>query len=621
MDTKTKSILIVEDEAIVSFGLSLLLKEAGYIINRICSSSDQLFDDFQDFPLPDLILMDIHIKGSLDGTEASLKIKKLYNIPVIFLTAYADKLTIEKAKNSYPYGYIIKPYEKRRLLLIIEMGLNIIELEKEIKSRESLFSATFSSIADAVIITDNLDRIKYMNPVARSMIADCDVIGQTFESIFKFSFDQEISRAVFIDKFNKEKILEVKKNKLDEIFVQKGGYVWILTDITISVFLETQLRESQKMEAVGRLAGGIAHDFNNLLTVIMGYCSLILDNDELMTGNQSLKSDITGIQLTSQKAVKLTKQLLTFTNNQVHNPRLIDLNNIILELDKIFDRLIPDNIILIKNLTDDETIISIDPVQIEQILINLVVNSRDAIELDGQIQIETSFVNTNNEIGHMTNIPQGEFVLLSIKDNGSGIPENIQSKIFEPFFSSKKEGKGLGLGLSTVYGIVQHAGGFINFDSSVNGGSTFNLYFPRIINTFPAESISVGVKNSDMGKEVILIVEEDDFVRSIMTRILDNKGYRIVEAKNAGEALLLCEYKSLKYELIITDLFMTIISGFELVSKIKSFYPDIKTLYTSTHNYESIKDEKIINGIDNYLQKPFDPADFSLLVRKSLDSN
>jgi len=618
---KKKSILIVEDEGIVSLDLSLLLENAGYEINRICDSSDKLFNDFDKHPHPDLILMDIHIKGSLDGTESSLKIKKLYNIPVIFLTAYTDKITIEKAKSSYPYGYIIKPYDKRGLLIIIEMGLNIINLEQEVKKREELFSATFKSIADAVIITDVKGSIQYLNPVARSMISETNPINKNFDEIFDISLNRDQNRGVFKDKYGKEKTLEVKKTKLDDTLIIKGGFVWILTDITIPVFLESQLRESQKMEAVGRLAGGVAHDFNNLLTVIMGYCSLIMDNTELMDQNSHLLNDISGIQLTSQKAVKLTKQLLTFTNNQVHNPRYINLNSIILELASIFDKLIPDNIELVNFLTDDEVIINIDPVQLEQILINLVVNARDAIEGNGTIQIKTSVYDRVNDISLPSKIPLGEFILLTVKDDGSGIAEALHSKIFEPFFSTKKEGKGVGLGLSTVYGIVQKSGGVIDVQSSPNKGSTFRLYFPRVISDVTTYKSSTGIKNNDMGKENILIVEEDEFVRSIMIRILENKGYKVIEALNAGEALLICENSSVEFELIITDLFMSLISGVELVSRIQTHCPQINSIFTSTHTFKSIKDESLLSGIKNFIQKPFDPDDFSLLVRKSLDCN
>jgi signal transduction histidine kinase/DNA-binding NarL/FixJ family response regulator len=591
---KPKSILIVEDEAIVSLDLSLLLEDAGYIINRICNSSDQLFKDFDSFPRPDLILMDVHIKGSLDGTEASLKIKKMYDIPVIFITAYADKNTLERAKSSFPYGYIIKPYDKRKLLVIIEMGLNIIDLEKEVKRREELFSATFNSISDAVIITDNNNLIKYLNPVAEAMIISENPIGCEFSAIFDIQIENDGKRGLFKDKFGKQKTLEIKKNRLESPSYDTNGFVWILTDITISVFLELQLRESQKMEAVGRLAGGIAHDFNNLLTVIMGYCSLILDNRELMDQNNSLKSDISGIQLTSQKAVKLTKQLLTFTNNQVHNPRKVNLNSIIIDLDKIFERLIPSHIRFEKDLTGVNTFINIDPVQMEQILINLVVNSRDAIMEEGIIRIKTSIVKSTEEKVFFLNMPQGEYVQLSLIDNGSGIPEALHSKIFEPFFSTKETGKGLGLGLSTVYGIVQQAGGFIDLQSSPDNGTIFNLFFPHVINDLVSRKTSTKPRNNDMGKESILIVEEDEFVRSIMHRILSSKGYTVKEARNAGEALLMCEMETKTCDLIITDMFMPLISGMELVQRIRTYFPLIKSLYTSTHNYESIEDENIL---------------------------
>jgi len=618
----SKSILIVEDEAVVALDIKLILENSGYTVFKVCNSSDQLFKYLENSSRPDLILMDVHIKGSLDGTEASLEVKSLYDIPVIFLTAFADKDTIAKAKNSYPYGYIIKPYDKRKLLIIIEMGLNIINLEKEVKRREKLFATTFNSIVDAVIITDNNNRIKYLNPVAASMISAADFQERKFEDLFQIKFDQDKSRGSFVDKYGKEKTLEIKKNRIDDSLYNKDGFVWILTDITIPVFLETQLRESQKMEAVGRLAGGVAHDFNNLLTVIMGYCSLILDNTDLIDKEDGLKNDILGIQTTSQKAIKLTKQLLTFSRNQVHSPRHVNLNEIIGELGNIFEKLIPDDIGISVNLCDENAIINIDPIQIEQILINIVVNSRDAIKKNGHIQISTSVIKKIKQINPMIRqMSRGEYILLTIEDNGSGIPKEIHSKIFEPFFSTKKEGKGVGLGLSTVYGIVQNSGGFIDLHSSPGKGSIFNIYFPRVLDAIPSGIIKTELKNQDAGKEVLLIVEDDEFVSSIMTRILINKNYKVIEAKNAGEALIICEKAQIPIELIITDLFMPLISGLELSQRIKSIFPEIKTLFTSTHNLDSIQDEILLKEIENFIQKPFDPEDFSLLVRKSLDSN
>lgn len=611
---KKSSILIVEDEAIVSLDLSILLQNAGYEINRICSSSNELFKGFESDSLPDLILMDINIKGDMDGLESSLKIKELYSIPVIFLTAYADRDTLEKAKNSYPYGYIIKPYDKMRLLVIIEMALNIINLEKEIRFRETLFQSTFDNINDGIVICDEKDCIKYINPAARIMTETDNFSNRPFLEVFPINFSVGNKKVVVKDREGQERTLEIKKNKWKESAHRFSGSVWILRDVTLQLYLETQLRESHKMEAVGRLAGGVAHDFNNLLTVIMGYCSLILDNKDIMDVNPSLESDVKGIQITSQKAVKLTRQLLTFSDTQIHNPRNIDLNSIILDQNRIFERIIPDSIELKINLTEQQAVINIDPVQMEQILVNLVVNSRDAISDKGYIDIETDIINfSNRHFLKSGEIPAGDYVKMSVRDNGMGIPAEIQSMIFEPFFSTKA-GQGSGLGLSTVYGIIQNSGGYIDLISETDPGTEFILYFPRY------ESEDIQLKNNrksvirDMGNEFILVVEEDDFVRSIMERILRNKKYNVTVTGFAGEALLLCEKRELPFDLLITDLFMPLISGEELSLRISQMFPSIKTLYTSTAISGSL-------NVNNFIQKPFDPDDFSVLVRKCLDGN
>ncbi|MCP4181648.1 MAG: hypothetical protein GY756_28110, partial [bacterium] len=321
-----------------------------------------------------------------------------------------DEEIIRKAKRSSPYGYIVKPFEKRKLLLDIEIALNTINLEKRIKYREELFSATINSITDAVIVTDQNNLIKFMNYIARSMLVNPDVLNKNFMTVYKIDFDNEKNRGKFKDRNGKSRILGIQKSKLKSKLSGKGCYVWVLRDITIPVFLESQLRESQKMEAIGRLAGGVAHDFNNLLTVILGYCSLILDNNESSSINDDLLNDITGIQLTSQKAVRLTKQLLTFTANQVHNPRYVDLNSIIYALNQIKEKLLPDEIQFNISLTSGKTIINVDPVQIEQVLINLIINSRDAISGLGEIDINTSIIDTESYNNSFINLLTGEYI-------------------------------------------------------------------------------------------------------------------------------------------------------------------------------------------------------------------
>ncbi|MBB6479008.1 ATP-binding response regulator [Spirochaeta isovalerica] len=609
-----KSILIVEDEAIVSLDLSMLLEKAGYDINRICSSSDDLFNDFEKYPRPDLILMDINIKGLLDGLDSSLKIKELYDIPVIFLTAYADKSTLEKAKNSYPYGYIIKPYDKRRLLVIIEMALNMIHLEEKLKEREALFVSTFDSIDDSVIICDKENIIKYINPAAVKLVGPGELTGRLFDDVFKINYSLNGKRGEFTDTEGNLRTLEINQTYLQGNIGNKGTSVRILTDITLQLYLEAQLRESHKMEAVGRLAGGVAHDFNNLLTVIMGYCSLILDNENLMQCEPTLENDIKGIQTTSKKAVKLTKQLLTFSENQVHNPRNIDLNSIIIDLERILERMVPESVSLDISLTPSEAIISIDPVQMEQILINLVVNSRDAIQEKGKIKVSTEIVKNAREIYLRSGkLPPGEYVKISVEDSGTGIPAEIQSMIFEPFFSTKG-GKGSGLGLSTVYGIIQNSGGFIDLKSSAGQGTLFELYFKRLESVVTGNKPSMKSSIDDLGNESILVVEEDEFVRSIMVRILRNKKYNVTDTGYAGEAILIAEKRNPPFDLLITDLYMPNISGEELSRRITAFSPSMKTMFTSTAH-------KSNSQLSYFIQKPFDPDDFSGLIRNCLDSN
>jgi len=417
-------------------------------------------------------------------------------------------------------------------------------------------------------------------------------------------------------------IVTKKYNKGEEI---ENFSVVIINDITeqkraekeISA-LEEQLRHAQKMEAIGRLTGGIAHDFNNLLTPIAGYTQLAL---QTLSHNEPIYEDLLEIKKASERASKLIRQLMTFSRRKPQNPQTVNLNMILLDMDKMIRRLIGENIELIIIPSQDKVSVKIDPGLFEQVIANLVVNSRDAMPQGGKLVIETSniiFENANT-LSHSI-IPPGKYVMIAISDTGVGMTEEIKAHLFEPFFTTKSPGKGTGLGLSTVYGIVKQFNGHIMVYSEPGVGTTFKIYFPRDEEEPRSLPLKDEIGYLPRGKETILLVEDEPLVRNFASRVLKDQGYCVIEASNGNEALKILEtYKNDELNLIITDIVMPQMGGLELAERVKPLLPQIKILFTSGYiDHMAIK-HKILNIGMAFLEKPFSPSMLARKVREVLD--
>ena len=382
--------------------------------------------------------------------------------------------------------------------------------------------------------------------------------------------------------------------------------------------LQEQLRQSQKMEAIGRLGGGIAHDFNNLLTIIKGYSQLsLLDLKE----SDPLWGNIQEIQKATQRATDLTRQLLAFSRRQILDLKVLDLNILLRELDKMLRRIIGEDIELVTLLAEDLGRVKIDPGQIEQVILNLAVNARDAMPSGGKLTIETANVVLDEEYAHAhVAVVPGHYVRLSISDTGVGMPRELMGKVFEPFFTTKEKGKGTGLGLSMVYGIVKQIGGNIWVYSEPGHGTTFKIYLPRVeeqLDTFHALD---EIDSSPRGGETVLLVEDDPSVRDLALRLLRQQGYTVLEAANGVEALHVAqEHGGEKIHLLLTDVVMPQMGGKELADQLKIFRPDVKVLYTSGYTDDAIVHHGVLEPGTHFLQKPFSLKTLSHKVREVLD--
>ncbi len=381
---------------------------------------------------------------------------------------------------------------------------------------------------------------------------------------------------------------------------------------------EKQFRQAQKMEAVGRLAGGIAHDFNNLLTVIMGYSHVL--SAELGSGHP-LYSKIEETQKAGERAAMLVRQLLAFSRKQPLEPKHLSVNNVVANLEGMLQRLIGADIRLVIRLDPSNSQVLADQAQLEQVLMNLVVNARDAMPQGGTLTIETTQTElAKSPLYHVEPLPPGHYVKLSVADTGSGMDRDTQAHIFEPFFTTKEEGKGSGLGLSTVFGIVTQSGGGIDVNSRVGYGTKFDILFPKVAADAQAASAQHAGGQPAGGTETILLVEDDASVRILLRDSLRKLGYRVIEAKHGLEACLLASQELAKLHLLLTDMVMPGMGGRELAQHLITLKPDLRVLFMSgfTDDVGILAGHE--HGTSGFLQKPFTPELLARTVRKILDA-
>ncbi len=382
--------------------------------------------------------------------------------------------------------------------------------------------------------------------------------------------------------------------------------------------LEQQFQQAQKMESVGRLAGGIAHDFNNLLTVINSYASLAVNG---LRKDDPLRADIQQILEAGNRAATLTKQLLAFSRKQVLEPKVIDLNEVIVDMDRMLQRLIGENIEFSTCLAQDLGRVNADPGQVEQVLMNLAVNARDAMPDCGKLTVETTNIVLDQEqASKIPDLVAGSYIMLVVSDTGQGMTSEVKSRLFEPFFTTKEKGQGTGLGLATVYGIVKQSGGSIWVQSEPGRGTAFNIYLPRI--EAKKTALAPGRDAAHLrGTETVLIVEDEQAVRGLAKRILTAAGYHALTAANGGEALLHCERHGSKIHLVLTDVVMPQMGGGELVERLEKICPDLKTLYMSGYTDDAIVHHGVLEEGTQFIAKPFNVQSLLQKIREVLDSN
>jgi len=448
------------------------------------------------------------------------------------------------------------------------------------------------------------------NPIAANSAGDVETRGPRWNHSAHSALETRRKRkdGTWVD-------VSVSAAPLHDDSGETRGFIVIYVDVSERKRLEAQLMQAQKMETIGRLAGGIAHDFNNLLTVVNGHADLLLQQPL----RQEVLSHVGEIRSAGQQAAELTRQLLAFSRKQTLQPQVVPLDKIVADMESILVRLMPEDILLTASLESGAACVYADPGQVRQVILNLVVNARDAIVGGGKIAVRTETVYVEDAFDEVTGLQSGEYVALTVTDNGMGIDKELQSRIFEPFFTTKERGKGTGLGLATVWGIVKQSGGHVRVCSESNSGSMFAVYLPRVY--YKAEA---GEKTEPgavaPGTETVLLVEDRDDVRFLTAEILKTYGYRVLLAATGDEALSVCR-ASEPVDLVITDVMMPEMTGPELAARIHESFPQTQVLYVSGYASEMFLDDATLEQSAGFLQKPYSAIELGTTVRRILNDS
>jgi two-component system cell cycle sensor histidine kinase/response regulator CckA len=616
---KNISVLIVEDENIVAKDIAARVARQGYTVAAVVGTGEEAVQLVETIR-PDLILMDIMLKGAMDGIEATQKIRERFDTPVVYLTAYADEKTLQRAKVTEAFGYLLKPFEERELHITIEMALYKHQMERKLREHEEWLETTLRSIGDAVISTDAGGRIRFMNPKAEALT------GWTHREAEGMPLGDVLTKgegeSVLLSKDGRQIAIEETQAPTVDATGARSGSVVVFRDVSERKRLEEQLRQSQKMESIGTLASGIAHDFNNILNNVLGFAYQLQKHADDQVRVQKYSQTI---ERSATRGAELCSQLLTFARAGRKERVATDLKGVIEEVVSLSAGTFPKSIRLHKAVEESVLPVLGDRAELYQILLNLTVNARDAVlartdSQGGSVIIEAMNVAVEPEANPDLLGFQGEYcVALRVTDSGIGIPESIRDRIFDPFFTTKEKGQGTGLGLSVVYNIVRNHKGVLRVESEEGVGTTFAIYLPAVRGEVKQPQAASANVAASAGRETILVVDDEVAMQELAKDVLEERGYRVLVAGSGEEALEVFRKHRNEVALAVLDLVMKGMDGVQTFRALKEINPSLKTFFCTGYMPVEILNSLPEKERNQLLRKPFTPQALLEMVRGVLD--
>jgi len=608
-------ILVVEDEGIIAQDIQNTLKKLGYAVPAIAYSGKEGIEKAQEIQ-PDLVLMDIVLGGGIDGIEAAEQIRRRFHIPVVYLTAYADEKTLQRAKITEPFGYILKPFEEKELYITIEMALYKHEMERRLKESQQWLTTTLKSIGDAVIATDINGCVIFMNPIAESLTGwkQKEASGKHLKKVFNIinektgkQVDNPVTRVLregivvglanhtlLISKDGTRRSIDDSGAPIKDENGKIIGVVLVFRDVSEKRRIEQELMKADKLNSLGILAGGIAHDFNNILTAILG--NIILAKEFTRPG-EKIYERLIEAEKASLRAKGLAQQLLTFSSGGAPIKKTMFISELLKE--SALFALSGSNVQCEFSISNNLWAVEIDEGQINQAINNLIINAIQSMPEGGRIKLTAENVTVSE------GEKKGRYVKISIVDQGIGIPKEHLPKIFEPYFTTKQ--KGSGLGLAIVYSIIKKHDGYIEVETELGVGTTFKVYLPASLkNVFMRKGLKEKIQT---GKGKILVMDDEELVRKVIGEMLVFLGYEVEFAKEGIEAIEL--YKKAKaqgqpFDAIIMDLTIPKgMGGKETINKLLEIDPTVKAIVSSGYSTDPVMTEFTKYGFKGFIIKPF----------------
>lgn len=643
-------VLLVDDEPQVLVALEDLLSDQFQVLKA--ESGERALTMLQSEPDVAAIVTDQRMPR-MNGDELLSRMKATNDASRIMLTGFADLGAVIRAVNEGRiFAYVTKPWNGDDLKVKVQQAVDRFRLGRELAAERealrqsegrlqrqtSLLNSILNSMEEGVVVAGRTGAFLVFNQQAARILGKGaeGVSAARWAQVFGlYLTDQitplpshldplacalegeelaELELCVRNDNVRDRTVAVTAAPLRDEGGTLTGGVV-VLRDVTEQRSLQQMLTQSQKMEAIGRLAGGVAHDFNNLLVVIDSYGELVMrtfpDTDER-------REDLEQIMAASKRAAGLTKQLLAFSRRQMIQPKSVRLNDVVSGVEKMLERVIGEHIDLNTDLLSDLALVRADVGQLEQIILNLTVNARDAMPEGGRLQLRTANLSVGAAHDAILGVAPGDYVILEVTDTGIGMSADVQQRIFEPFFTTKAPDKGTGLGLATVYGIVQQSRGHITVRSEVNVGTTFTIFLPALQHAVVADDPTHVSEQPTAGTGTILLVEDDDAVRRVAARVLSHAGYRVLEARRAQDARTIFGREGHTIDLILVDVVMPQTSGPKLVAEVAAIYPRMRVLYMSGYTEEAVHVSSDPALQSQFLEKPFTPDTLLWKVRTVL---